>query len=286
MTSRSNRASVVDSVVSVFRVVSSKGIVLSTVEVLVPNSGLAASDSNVVLVEVCTGKVSRIVCVLKVVVSTALVSLSISSVLSFTVEFVSEVLMLWVDSRVLSESVGVVLTVKVLVEMPSLVKLGFIEFSAEGTIADVSAGIFGCKVASTSLLTPLVVACDINGAWEVDITVDIPTVLSDSNVAVSDVGVSVSGSLVANSGFNVVSLVGFAADVSMVVPNSNVTVPTWSTWSGVLLVIDIGFNGASVVDAFANVFRIISGSEVVLLIVEIRVVVSCSVTLLFDALLV
>ena len=53
--------------------------------------------------------------------------------------------------------------------------------------------------------------------------------LSDSNVAVSDVGVSVSGSLVANSGFNVVSLVGFAADVSMVVPNSNVTVPTWST---------------------------------------------------------
>ena len=94
MTSGSNRASVVDSVVSVFRVVSSKGIVLSTVEVLVPNSGLAASDSNVVLVEVCTGKVPRIVCVLKVVVSTALVSLSISSVLSFTVEFVSEVLML------------------------------------------------------------------------------------------------------------------------------------------------------------------------------------------------
>ena len=145
----------------------------------------------------------------------------------------------------LSDSVGVVLTVKVLVEMPSLVKLGFIKFSAEGTIADVSAGIFGCKVASTSLLTPLVVACDINGASEVDLTEDIPTVLADSNVAVSDVGVS-----------------------------------------GVLLVINIGFNGASVVDAFANVFRIISGSEVVLLIVEIGVVVSCSVTLLFDAFLV
>ena len=69
--------------------------------------------------------------------------------------------------------------------------------------------------------------------------------LADSNVAVSDVGVS-----------------------------------------GVLLVINIGFNGASVVNAFANVFRIISGSEVVLLIVEIGVVVSCSVTLLFDAFLV
>ena len=53
--------------------------------------------------------------------------------------------------------------------------------------------------------------------------------LFDLNVAVSDVCVSASGFFVVNSGFNVVSVLGYAADVSMVVCNSKVTSSKLST---------------------------------------------------------